>query len=77
MFAPIKGMYRSPHNTARPGLQFLVISGCDGLLLSEDGSVLRIFVNPDYVLPFNDMSLKHQAPTPILPEVSEVTVHPL
>ena len=75
--AEIKGMHRHPHTTARPRLQFLVISGCPGVLGSEDGSVLWMFVNPDYDLPFNDMSLKHQAPTPIHPEVSEAMVNPL
>ena len=70
-------MHRPPHTTARARLQFLVISGCTGLLVSEDGSVLYMFVNADYVLPFNDMSRKHQAPTTIHPEVSEVMVHPL
>ena len=67
VWAEIKCMHRPPHTTAQPRLQFLVISGCPGLLVSEDGSVLWMFVNPDYFLPFNDMSLKHQTPTPILP----------
>ena len=75
VWAQIKGMHRPPHTTARPRLQFLFNSGCPGLLVSEDGSVLSMFVNPDYVLPFNDMNLKHQVHTPILPEVSEVTLH--
>ena len=59
VWAEIKGMHLLPHTTARQRLHFLVTSGCPGLILSGDGSVLWMFANPDYVLPFNVMSLKH------------------
>ena len=77
MGAETKGMPRPTHTTAWPILQFLVISGSPGLLVSEDASEFLMFLNPDYVLHFNDMSLKHQAHTPIHADISEIMVHPL